>query len=387
VRAREQSLARLAWALGCSVVVLGLTAVALDAGVGREWYQVVLDVLALAVVGLVGARIAARQPANLYGWVWLAVGLGFGGQAVLQAGRDVSGSDSWWLRASEWSVFLGVLVLLLLALLLFPTGRLPSRAWRWLPGVAVLVAAGSLGAALLAPLDGEGPARGSEGSLGSALGATAEWGILVLYVLILVAAGSVFLRFRRAGRRERQQLKWFLLAAGVNGVVIVLELSGLRLPDPVWSLVDTVSLTTIPVAVGIAVLRYRLYDIDRIISRSVSYGLLTGGLVALYLVLVTLLRPLLEPLTGSSTLAVAGSTLAIAALFNPARRRLQAAVDRRFDRARYDAGRAVDAFASRLREQVDLDEVTTGLRETVGATLAPACVGLWLRDSSTSRGA
>jgi hypothetical protein len=133
--------------------------------------------------------------------------------------------------------------------------------------------------------------------------------------------------------------------------------------------------------VGVAVFRYRLYEIDRIVSRTVSYGLLTGALVALYLLLVALLRPLLEPVTGSSALAVAGSTLAVAAAFNPARRRLQAAVDRRFDRARYDAARAVDAFAARLRNQVDLDEIGTGLRDTVTATVAPSSVGIWLRSS------
>ena len=132
--------------------------------------------------------------------------------------------------------------------------------------------------------------------------------------------------------------------------------------------------------IAIAVLRYRLYEIDRIVSRTVSYGLLTGGLVVLYLALVTALRPLLEPLTGGSSLAVAASTLAVAAVFNPVRRRLQETVDRRFDRARYDAARAVDAFAARLRDQVDLDQVVGGLRDTVSATVAPTRVGVWLRN-------
>jgi hypothetical protein len=133
--------------------------------------------------------------------------------------------------------------------------------------------------------------------------------------------------------------------------------------------------------VGVAVLRYRLYEIDRIVSRTVSYGLLSAALIGMYLLVVALLRPLLEPLTGSSTLAVAGSTLAVAAVFNPARRRLQAAVDRRFDRARYDAARAVDAFAARLRDQVDLDEITASLCDTVVATVAPGRVAVWLRPA------
>ena len=130
---------------------------------------------------------------------------------------------------------------------------------------------------------------------------------------------------------------------------------------------------------GVAVLRYRLYEIDRIVSRTVSYGLLSAALIGLYLLVVALLRPLLEPVTGSSSLAVAASTLAVAAVFNPARRRLQAAVDQRFDRARYDAAHAVEAFAARLRTQVDLDEITTSLCKTVTATVAPGRVAVWLR--------
>jgi hypothetical protein len=149
--------------------------------------------------------------------------------------------------------------------------------------------------------------------------------------------------------------------------------------------IDALVPTLVPAAVVIAVLRYRLYDIDRIISRTVSYGLLSAGLVALYLLVVALLRPLLEPVTGSSSLAVATSTLVVAAVFNPARKRLQAAVDRRFDRARYDATRAVGAFAARLRDEVDLDEVTARLRDTVSATVAPTRVAVWLREVPPAR--
>ena len=122
-----------------------------------------------------------------------------------------------------------------------------------------------------------------------------------------------------------------------------------------------------------------MYEIDKIVSRTVSYGLLTAVLIGVYLLVVALLRPLLEPLTGSSTVAVAGSTLAVASVFNPVRRRLQAVVDRRFDRARYDADRAVEAFAARLRNQVDLDQITDGLRETVSATVTPGRMAVWLR--------
>jgi hypothetical protein len=191
------------------------------------------------------------------------------------------------------------------------------------------------------------------------------------------------LRFRRADSVERRQLSWFLYATAVSAVFLVLRTVLGVLPENLFvEVLNAAGFALLPVAVGIAVLRYRLYEIDRIISRTVSWGLLTAGVVALYLGLVALLRPLLEPVTGSSTLAVAGSTLAVAAVFNPARRRLQTAVDRRFDRARYDAARAVDAFAARLRNQVDLDEITTGLRDTVTTTVAPGRVAVWLRSRS-----
>jgi hypothetical protein len=156
-------------------------------------------------------------------------------------------------------------------------------------------------------------------------------------------------------------------------------------PDDVGVVYSEAALATVPVAIGIAVTRYRLFEIDRILSRTVSYALLTGGLLALYLVAVAALRPLLTPLTGTSDLAVVVSTLAAAAAFGPVRRRVQALVDRRFDRARYDAARTVDAYARRLRDQVDLDAVTAGLRDTVVATVGPQRLGLWLRDDGVAR--
>jgi hypothetical protein len=210
--------------------------------------------------------------------------------------------------------------------------------------------------------------------------------VVAMLLLIPAAMASVAVRFRRAGPVERQQLKWFVLAAAVNAVFVLADLFVGDEWGAVWILAGVLTVSLVPVAVAIAVLRYRLYEIDRIISRSVSYGLLTGGLIGLYLALVAVLRPLLEPMTGSSALAVAGSTLAVAAVFNPARRRLQAAVDRRFDRARYDAAREVDAFVRRLRDQVDLDQVSAGLRDTVVATVAPTRVAVWLRVPSRTNG-
>ena len=158
-------------------------------------------------------------------------------------------------------------------------------------------------------------------------------------------------------------------------------------PGEVLLVLDQVAFTLVPVGIGIAVLRHRLFDIDHVLSRTVSYALLTAGLVALYVAVVTGLRALLAPVTGSSEPAVVASTLAVAAAFQPARRRVQAVVDRRFDRARYDAARTVDAFVRRLRDEVDLDAVTAGLRDTVTATVAPDRLALWLREDAAPRSA
>jgi hypothetical protein len=220
-----------------------------------------------------------------------------------------------------------------------------------------------------------------EGTAGRYLEDVAKGTVYALVCLALAAMASLVPRFLRAGPVERRQLTWFLYAAVLNALIIVLDVPGLIPAGLIDTSLNAVGFALLPVAVGVAMFRYRLYEIDRIVSRTVSYGLLSAALIGLYLLVVALLRPLLEPLTGSSALAVAASTLAVAAAFNPARRRLQAAVDRRFDRARYDAARAVEAFAARLRNQVDLDEITVGLCDTVAATVAPGRVAVWLRPA------
>jgi hypothetical protein len=383
----------LPWVLFCislALLFIGLgLRIAFPEGADDGAFYAVSSTLGMTTVPLVGALLAARLPTNPYGWLWSAGGLSFAVLAVNDGLMRTDAAPGWLtglLVDVSYRAGIGVLVFVLL---LFPTGRLPSPAWRWPARVAVLVTGAGL---LVLPFASPGPGGNAagpwavEGRAGDVLGALLDGGVVVVLLLIVAAAVSVLVRFRRAGPVERQQLKWFLLAAGLAAGTTGLDVVGVPLSEPAWAVVDAITMPALPAAVAIAVLRYRLYEIDRLISRSVSYVLLTGGLVALYLVVVALLRPLLEPLTGSSALAVAGSTLAVAAVFNPARRRLQAVVDRRFDRARYDAARAVDAFAARLREQVDLDEVTTGLRETVVATVAPTRVAVWLRAPSGTGG-
>jgi hypothetical protein len=347
------------------------------------WVEGLIGTLGFVGIPVVGALIASRLPASPIGWLWCATGLAYGVADVAEPLVRVIGVPAW-VGSVLASVGIASLIgLLIFVFLLFPDGRLPSYRWRWVARAAV---AGPVLALLEAPFihDREDPTADTPWLVGGTAGRYLyEVALVTVYGLFGIALAAMFslvLRFRRAGAVERRQLTWFLYAAVVNAVVLVLD-SVLRLLPPtlVTAAASAAAFALLPVAVGIAMLRYRLFEIDRIVSRTVSYGLLTGCLVVLYLVLVALLRALLEPLTGSSTVAVAVSTLAVAAVFNPVRRRLQAAVDRRFDRARYDAGQAVEAFAARLRNQVDLDQITEGLYDTVSSTVTPGRMAVWLR--------
>ena len=379
----------------CAVSLLLLTLAAvlpwLVAGSAAEaqvdHLQATVEALGFVGIPVVGALIASRLPANPYGWLWCATGLA---AALSEVGGPlvaVVDGPAWvaWLLES-WG-FVGLISLLVFVFLLFPTGRPPTNRWRWFARAVATVAVLLL---LLVPLiyDGEDPASAGpwtvQGEGGRQLQLAAGVGVYAMFVAVLLAMLSLVLRARRAGPVERRQLAWFVYATVVNALILVFDAVLSLLPALGSAVVDAIGFTLLPVAVGVAMLRYRLFEIDRIVSRTVSYGLLSAGLIGLYLLVVALLRPLLEPFTGSSTLAVAGSTLAVAAVFNPARRRLQTTVDRRFDRARYDAARAVDAFAARLRNQVDLDQITAGLCDTVSATVAPGRVGVWLRPQDRS---
>ena len=348
-----------------------------------DWLAGTVSALGIAGIPLVGALIASRLPSNPYGWLWCAAGLAYGVDDLAAPLARAAGWPLWvkWLLAG-WS-FASLIGLFVFVFLLFPTGRLPTRRWRWVARadvalVVLLIVAVPLisdpdNASTLSPWAVEGVA-------GRYVGRAAIGAVYGIFALVLAAMFSLVLRFRRGRSVVRRQLSWFLYATAVNAVFFILDSVLHVLPATLFfEAVSAASFALLPLAVGIAVFRYRLFEIDRIVSRTVSYGLLSAGLIALYLLVVALLRPLLEPLTGSSALAVAASTLAVAAAFNPARKRLQATVDRRFDRARYDAARAVEAFAARLRDQVDLDEITAGLRDTVVATVSPGRVAVWLR--------
>jgi hypothetical protein len=359
-------------------------------GDGVSWLYVAVEALGFVGIPVVGALIASRLPANPLGWIWCAIGVAYGLSVVARPLVLSVEGPLWVANTLEGWGFVSLVGLFAFVFLLFPDGRLPSPRWRWVARAAGAITVLLLIAALFVPDTGDPTATGGpwplHGTAGRFVDVAVEAGVYVLFAIVLAGMVSLVLRFRRAGPVERRQLTWFVYATVVNGVILVPEVLGILPTSLFWIVVSAATFTLLPVALGVAVLRYHLYEIDRIVSRTVSYGLLTAALIGLYLLVVALLRPLLEPLTGSSALAVAGSTLAVAAVFNPARRRLQGVVDRRFDRARYDAARAVDAFAARLRDQVDLDEITAGLCDTVAATVAPGRVGVWLRGPSGLRG-
>ena len=206
----------------------------------------------------------------------------------------------------------------------------------------------------------------------------------MLPVLALASVGSIVIRFRHSTGPERQQLRWFTYAA-IPEIAYVIAVGFNTLPPAIMLLGALFIVPLLPIAIGMAVLRYRLYDLDRIVSRTIAYAVVTGALAATFGASILLLQGVLAPFTQGQTIAVAASTLAIAALFQPVMRRVRRAVDRRFDRARYDAERTAAAFAERLRDEVDMTTVTADLVTTTGAALAPASIGIWLRGREAGR--
>ena len=373
---------RLAWGLWGLAAVLLAAAMVLGPWLlaGYVGFQVVLS-LAFATVG---AFLGGRRPGNPVGWLLLGWGLvmafsAFTG-AYVERGlvRDpgsLPGPD--WAAWAEAVVWHPAFALLAFLLLLFPHGRLPSRRWRpfaWFT-VAVyltlsLSAAAAPKAVQLYYPEAVSPVRLPLAGLAETV---CDWLLVGQLLLLAVALVSLVLRLRRSSGEERLQVKWFVYTVAA---VVVLFVAGIVVLGagylfPLFGLV--------PVSVAVAVFKYRLYDIDRLINRTLVYLLLTALLIGVYAALVFLLGRLLDPATGDSALAVAASTLAVAALFQPARRRVQELVDRRFNRRRYDAARTVEGFSGRLRHQVDLDTLSAELLTVVDRTVQPASASLWLR--------
>jgi hypothetical protein len=360
---------------------------------------------------LVGALIASRRPKNPIGWICLAVGLlwmlnimsgGYGIYGLLASPGLVPfpaaiGSQGEWMGPATVGL-LGTYLILL-----FPDGRLPSGRWRplaWLSG-AVLVL-GSVGSALApGPLPDLGGVRNPFGLEGYAWISGARDAInLLLSLCMLASALSLVLRYRRSGSEVREQIKWIafaasLVALGVSGAVVL----GTFAPDaaggthPLWlGLLEdaiTLSFAGVPIAVGFAVLKYRLYNIDVIINRTLVYGSLTALLALIYFAGVATTQAIFRALTGQEEqpqLAIVVSTLVIAALFNPLRQRIQGFIDRRFYRRKYDAAKTLEAFSAKLRDETDLDALSNDLVGVVRETMQPAHVALWLRPETDTQG-
>jgi hypothetical protein len=389
--------AGLAWALwGLTLAGLGgafwfdhLLGQAGSAEVDRLTASAYPLVVAAVSAATVGAVVASRRHRHPVGWLLLATGLTMVADLVVGVyvrygvvvrPGSLPGAD--YLAGVSFGIFLVWISLAGFVLLLTPTGSLPSPRWRWWARVA---AAGPalelLGAAIdPQPLYPEHPEVGNPlafSTLRPVQVAVAVAGGAVILVSLVLAAVSLVLRYRRARGTERLQLRWLAfaagLAAGLLGVAVVAGLGG---SDGVVLAALGAMVALLPLATGAAILRYRLYDLDRIVSRTLAYGLLTVLLALGYAAVVLGLGRLLPQ---GSSLAVAAATLAVAALFQPARRRVQRLVDRRFNRRRYDAARTIAAFSGRLREQVDLDTLTAELLAVTDRTVEPTTVSLWLR--------
>jgi hypothetical protein len=363
---------------------------------GTEYNSFIFPVAVLAFA-LVGTLVASRLPGNPIGWVCLVIGLTaiLGGAAAEYSGYALQtrpgslpgGEYAAWLGNWSWIPAVGLMGTF--TILLFPTGRLPTHRWRavaWLSGVVLVLA--SLSEAFIPGKLAEAPnvtnPFGIE-SAGGALEVVNTWSFLLLPLCFLLSAFSMVVRFRRSAGEERQQMKWFAAAAVLLGVCfpIVFVVSSGVAEDLV-----TLLFAGLPVAVGIAILRHRLYDIDVLINRALVYGSLTAALVALYFGGIVVLQRLFVALAGEeSTLAVVASTLAIAALFSPARRRIQSFIDRRFYRSKYDATKTLEAFSATMRDETDLERLGEHLTGAVGEAMQPSHASLWLHPETAPKGA
>ena len=395
--------APLAWSLcALALVLTALALLLLDRNLAHPntyvydyWLDNTLGAISYAPVG---ALIAARRPSNPVGWLlclWgvvLSIGHFSAQYAIyallaqprsLPAGEAMAWTSSWILP-----IIIGVQVF---AYLLFPTGRLPSRRWKWFAWLTVaFVVAGLITSAF---------SFGANTGLGPIANPLGVKGFSNVYDMVLnmlpflygAVAFSLFVRMRRAAGVERQQIKWFAYAAAATIVGIVFAY---MIPDtiatPRWfdraGFALNIAVTpAIPISMGIAILRYRLYDIDLIINRTLVYGALTATLALVYFGGVTATQALLRTLTSQQQLpqlVVVASTLVVAALFNPLRGRIQSLIDRRFYRRKYDAAKTLEGFSTKLRDETDLEALRGDLVGVVGETMQPAHVSLWLRPET-----
>jgi hypothetical protein len=388
----------LAWSL--CVLSLALTALSLlllmwswsypNVHVFDYWVE---NTMVAVVFSTVGAVVASRRPDHPVGWLFCVIGL-VGGIRHLGAeyatysllvshGSLPGGPVAGWVSSWMWVPHVGLMVFLGL---LFPNGLLPTPRWRpfaWFVVVAILAGTAAL-ALSPGPLSGLGPIQNPLDIEG--VGRVVALAHALVWALVLVAAASLLLRLRRAKGVERQQIKWLAFAGAVAAIGGPLTYVGGPEVMSMWWVqrvglaLIVIGFAGVPIAMSIAILKYRLYDIDILINRTLVYGSLTATLVALYFGSIVLLQGVFRALTGQeSQIAIVVSTLVIAALFNPLRRRIQGFIDRRFYRSKYDARKTLEAFSAKLRDETDLEALNSDLVGVVRETMQPAHVSLWLR--------
>jgi hypothetical protein len=357
----------------------------------QPWRMQTVEALRVLGAPLLGALIVWRQPTNRYGWIWCLLGLAaaISGAAFAYelwawyvAPVKPGGYEAAWLGTVTDTLYFGLFPLVLL---LFPDGRPPSPRWRPVVWATVVVAVAWTLATAVAP----GPMiDGTPNPLSLPPGTPAELATWLVFelerlvrLLIAVSGLSLLARLRHARGRQRQQVKWLTYVGVLSAAALVVQLEW-RPIGLVRAVYLAVFAWAVYLAIGIAILRHRLYDIDRLINRTLVYGLLTAMLGLVYAGGVFVVGQFLNPAGGESGLAVAASTLAVAALFRPLRRRVQTAVDRRFNRRRYDAAKTVAAFSGRLREHLDLETLATELLGVVDQTMQPTRVSIWLRPTA-----
>jgi hypothetical protein len=389
------------WALSVALTALSLLLLALiRSHPGTHIFDFWLGNSLIVIDVTVGAIVASRRPENPVGWLLCLSGVAtsistsasqYAIYALLAQPNSLPAGEAMaWIASWMLPIMNGVQVFYLL---LFPTGRLPSRRWRWLAWLTVAYILVGVTTAAFSP----GATLGALGPIRNPLGIEGLTPIYkaVLYTmspaLFAAAVFSLFVRLRRAVGVERQQLKWLAYAAGGLAIVSILLIISIAIDTPRWyewvtNAIVVVVPPGVPVAIGIAILRHRLYDIDLLINRTLVYGSLTVTLIALYFGGIVVLQRLFVVLTGQqSTLAVVASTLLIAALFNPLRRRIQFFIDRRFYRRKYDAIKTLEAFSINLREETDLEALNDELVGVVRETMQPAHVSVWLRPETAPK--
>ncbi len=371
----------------CTAAGLAILAISSGLAVPDSWGFRGFPAIFAITFTWVGAALVWRRPRNAIGWVLMSVGAVAATQVLLTeyASFGTVGRPSpipgavfaAWLVSWVWVIEVALVAVFLL--LLFPDGHFLSPRWRgvaWLGGGSAAIAAFGL-AFNAGPLNNAQYTQNPYPLFGDADLSVFYWAMAGLAIAGVGAATSLFVRYRRSRGTERQQLKWLAVEAIVISLALIV---GTFAQNNKWASVFLISAIALaPVMIGIAVLRYRLYDIDVLINRALVYGATTAAIAIAFFAGIIVLQAALRPITGGSELAVAASTLLCFALFQPVRRRMQSGVDQRFYRSRYDASRTLDVFTSRLAGEVDLDAVGAELAKAVTQTVRPAHVSLWLR--------